>query len=380
MNNISKLLSLMILLLFLTGCWNYVEVEKYAIISGLAVDKEDDNFLLTCEIIDMKGVENAETSTKLVSIDGKTVFEAARKMTKVVGKKLYFGHAQILIISKDIAEAGIIPVIDWVVRDAETRLTLSIFLSLEDSAKSILEKEAIVNDILSFEIEEALKTSKYLYFSPFKEIWNVLDELSNDSAATIIPNIIIKEIEGKKTPVVEGCSLYKSDKLVGIIKGDDTKILLMILDKMKAGLITNKDYESNLAVDVTLEVLDSKTKIKPRIESDKITIEIKIKTEVVIAEIMGSYNYLDEKGQNEVKTEIEKMINNQTRDFIQKVQQQYETDVFGFGTAIKIAYPVLWKQMEPEWDDLFKSINVEVNSTIEIKSSALLLKPIKKGK
>ena len=380
MKKIRILVFIIFFALVLTGCWSYLEVERFAVVSGVAIDREGDDYLLTTEIVIIKGGENAETCTHVVSMKGKTIFEAARSMIKITGKKLYFGHAQIVIISKEIAEEGITPVLDWIIRDAEPRYTLSIFISLEDTAKSILECEAITQEILSFQIEESLKSSKHLYQSPYLEIWNFVDELSSTSMSTILPNLTIYDNNGTNVANVSGSSIFKNDKLIGTLTGDDVKIVSLIKGKKTTGLYTSKDYPNNLPVDVTLEAFKNKVKINPKILNNQITIEINIRSEVQIAGVLGSYNYFDEEGLKLLKQEFEEMLSLQTKDLIQRVQQQYKVDIFGFGQAIKISNPKYWKEIEPEWEEEFSKLNFEVNVIFDIQSSSLLSKPIKKGK
>ncbi|MGE5630931.1 MAG: hypothetical protein ACM3TR_07540 [Caulobacteraceae bacterium] len=46
------LLSITVLL---SGCWNYREVEKLAIVLDLAIDRGADKYLVTNEVINIKG-------------------------------------------------------------------------------------------------------------------------------------------------------------------------------------------------------------------------------------------------------------------------------------------------------------------------------------
>ena len=41
-----KLLIFILLLFGVCGCWNYKELDDYSIITGVAIDKNDDNYEL----------------------------------------------------------------------------------------------------------------------------------------------------------------------------------------------------------------------------------------------------------------------------------------------------------------------------------------------
>ncbi|HEX9061731.1 MAG TPA: Ger(x)C family spore germination protein, partial [Clostridia bacterium] len=67
---LSRLFVLMVLVMLstvsLSGCWNYHDIEKYSIVAGIAIDKDEqsDKYLLTAEIIDF---ETTGKDTKSVS-------------------------------------------------------------------------------------------------------------------------------------------------------------------------------------------------------------------------------------------------------------------------------------------------------------------------
>jgi hypothetical protein len=41
--------------------------------------------------------------------------------------------------------------------------------------------------------------------------------------------------------------------------------------------------------------------------------------------------------------------------------------------------PSLWKSISPDWDDLFKNMDVSVNAEVDIRSSGFMEKPIYMG-
>jgi spore germination protein KC len=109
------LLTIVILLngIFISGCWNYREVEKLAIVAGVAIDKGENNpYKITFEILQVSGGKEAKTVSKIISMEGRTIFDAVRNAISLSGKKLYWSHTKIVVISKDIARNGILRVVD----------------------------------------------------------------------------------------------------------------------------------------------------------------------------------------------------------------------------------------------------------------------------
>ena len=49
-----KLLLIIISLCFLTGCYNYNELEDLSVVSSMIIDYQDDNYLISLEVYDNK--------------------------------------------------------------------------------------------------------------------------------------------------------------------------------------------------------------------------------------------------------------------------------------------------------------------------------------
>ena len=109
-------------LVFATGCWNYREVDEFSIVTGVAVDKGIENqFQMTVEIVQISSGKDTKMTSKTITVEGKTMFDAARNLISSSGKRLYWSHAKVLILSKEIASEGVTKIIEWYTRDAETR-------------------------------------------------------------------------------------------------------------------------------------------------------------------------------------------------------------------------------------------------------------------
>ena len=141
---IKKCVCLILALLFAlpaAGCWSYRGLDEMTIVSGIALDKDKEtgNYLLSFEFVDLSGsVKENGPESKIIESEGKTIFEAVRNAKKKLRNKLYFGHAQMLIINQDIAkEEDIGSIMDWFMRDGEVRETINMAISREQTAQDI---------------------------------------------------------------------------------------------------------------------------------------------------------------------------------------------------------------------------------------------------
>lgn len=369
-------------ILLLSGCWNYREVERLAIVSGLAVDKDENSgeFLLITELVDVKETMGKTTLTsKKIDSRGKTILDAIRNMIKISGKKLYFSHTKVVIISQDVARENIIPIVDWISRDHEPRIDLDLLISREKAAKELLSQQSVTTDIRALEMSFMLDANKSLSKSPKVGTYEFINALEAEGISPTLPTIGITTIENKETSELSGTAVFKKEKLVGFLDEEESKYLLFIRDKIKGGLLSIDMSENNPKDKVTLEIFKNKTKIKPVYSGENISMNIIIKTEVSIEENDTSINNIDENGRAKLKNESEKYLEKQINNLIKKVQNEFDSDIFGFGAKIKAEMPYLWKTIKDDWDDIFKDLDVVVNAQIDIRNSGITSKPIEVG-
>ncbi|QCX33529.1 Ger(x)C family spore germination protein [Caloramator sp. E03] len=372
------LISIIFNCLFLSGCWNYREIEQFSIVSGFAIDKSENKYILTAEIIESTGGRDTKTSTKLISSEGVTIFDAIRNMIRYPGKKLYFSHTKVVIISSETAKEGMIPVLDLINRDIEPRYTMKILISKNIEAKKILEAGS-GSEIFSYTLDDMLDAQKNLSSAPAVEVWEFINDLCKEGVSATLPTVTLEMMNDKATPKVEGSAVFKGDKLIGYLNGKDTKTFLFIKNKIKGGLITKKINIENNSANMSLEIFSNKTKIKPKFKNSKLIIDISTDTDVSIGEVSGDMDFSKEEVREKIKSYFEEELENQIKDLIKKVQTEYDSDIFGFGSTIKIKMPSLWKEIEPKWDEVFKTVDVNVKSNINIKNTAYTSKPIKMG-
>ena len=77
-----------------------------------------------------------------------------------------------------------------------------------------------------------------------------------------------------------------------------------------------------------------------------------------------------------IEEEVGKMLENNIKEIITKIQQQYNSDIFGFGKILLKDEPKIWDLKSDSWNELFKKLNINVNANVDIKNSALLSKPL----
>ncbi|WP_147532939.1 Ger(x)C family spore germination protein [Bacillus marasmi] len=375
-NEFRLLFVVVLCLSLLTGCWNYREIEEMLIVGGVAVDKgKNGEYQITVETFLIEGGQEAKITSKQFSMNGKTIFDAVRNEISISGKRLYWSHAKVVILSKEVAEEGILKFLDWFQRDSETRADLKILISKEKTAKEILSGEKSFYEIKTIELEEMINNQESLGKTPDIEIWKIINDIESPGIAAILPVISFKG----KIPIMLGTAMFRKDKLIGFLDGLQTQNLLFIRDEIKGGLLVVGKNDSLLPTAVSMEIFKSKTKITPVINKDDISFKIKIETTMAIDEIGGEENYTDFQQIKKVQKSVEEMLKERIENFVAEVQRDYGVDVFGFGSKFRDENPQLWNEIGDDWENRFKDLTVDVSAKVHIKGSGMMSESLKMG-
>lgn len=368
-----------IYLLCTAGCWNYRELDDLAIVAGAAIDKgADGQYTVTTEVVDVDGNNDTKSESKLISMHGKTILDAIRNGISITGKKLYWSHCKVAILSKEIAEEGVTKVLDVFIRDAEIRNDVNIVYSRQDTAREILEAQETTESIKAFAIDKVLKNQIKISKAPKTDLLDYSIELQTKGISMVIPAVHLEEVKGSMIPRVAGAAIIKDDKLVGELGEEDTQALLFVRNEVKGGVLVD-DKNVGLSAPISMEIFRNDTKVKPVVEAGKLKFKVNILVTVGIDEIQGNENFGDEKAVNRLEASTSAATQKKVTDFIKKIQSEYGTDIFLFGDKLREKNVNKWKSVSGRWEEVFRNLEVDVDAKVHIKNSALIYKTIKRG-
>ncbi|WP_392486658.1 Ger(x)C family spore germination protein [Haloimpatiens sp. FM7315] len=362
----------------LCGCWDYVEGNNLKYVAGIAIDKDEDTkeYVVTAEVL-FPTKDATKINSNIVKSKGRTIHEAFRSYIGQIGKMFQLSHSKIIIISKQIASEGIVPVIDLINRDVEVRNDMWILVSNMDTASEILIKTQKEDVVSSFNIGDALKSYKLTGKYYGHKIFDFLDELGEEGISSITPAIEVLKCMNANKFCISGVAVLKFDRLVGFLNQENA----MFLSILRGGKLQNVIVipEENDAK-VNLEVMRAKKHIEPSVEEGKIKMNIYVEIDAVISEMVDqSVNYASLKNREILKKESEEYIDRRIYALVKKFQNEYKTDTIGFGKILRIKKTKEWKKVRKNWEDEFQNVQVSVKTKVNIKGSALYKKNIKIG-
>lgn len=379
-----KILLVISLCFILTGCGNYAELDKLAIVTGVAIDKDGDDYEISYLVANSpKGQTSSkegEAKTTVYSGTGETIPDAAMIIEQKSPKKIYLGHVNVVIISEEIAKEGFFKVADWLFRNPEARKQFYLLLAKDEKAKNIIKIISPLESFPSQSIATLLESNRDSKSASTTTTYNnFVGYVLEQGADPIVPTITIKGDvkEGSDQSNIETTeptaylalgplAIFKEDKLVGYVKAKESELINLIQNKIKEIKYT-LNYNDD---DITIDSYNLKTKLSLK---DEWHVNLNITGTGNIYNINSDIDISDPKEIEKIEKKWNKSLQKSLKKLIKKMQNKYKSDIFGFGNKIYSTYPQKWNQVKDEWNDkYFKQVKVTINSNLKIPDTGSL--------
>jgi len=379
-----KIIPILFILFFLTGCWNYRELNQLAITTGIAIDKEENEYVMTIMIANSKkpggGSDSNQPATAVYEGRGKTMYEAIKHASLDVSKQIYLGHIDILLFSEEVAKNDMQHVIDFIFRYPQTRDNFLLALAKDCKAGDILKISTPLETFPSQNIARNLditnKLQGLVYTVSYNEfVRNMIDAGENP----VLPGIsIIGDVEeGNKEENVEQSQpstylklqpmgLFKGNQFVGWANEDQSKGINIINNQVKVLGVTTECEDGKVIIEViqiksSPEVNYEENKVKIKVEAvggiQELSCHLDLKDASIIKEI-------EEKGELEMTNYINQAI---------ELAKNLKTDIFGFGNAVYKKKPTQFNDIKDRWnEEVFPNLEIEVEVDLKLTAKGTI--------
>lgn len=381
--------------IFLTGCWDYMEIERRGYILGIAIDLVEDKdvqdkmqymqtevgvpthlYTIQLPILPNSSIKPSgqgagggqDDKTWNLKIAGNSFFEVNREYATILDYPAFYEHLKSIVISEEAARKGIYDFTDFFMRDPEMRRRTRVFIT-PGKAHKILEVDPKIEDYPSMSLRSlpsnANRNSRMLHKT---DLGRVITHLHSGNDF-VLPKVIASKTEIKNA----GAAVFKKDKMVGWIDEIQTNYLKWISGYAEGGTITIESPD-NPSKQVCLEMKNLKTDVKPVVHGEEITFNINVKANFNIVEVNHGHHkrVFEEEFIKEVKRIAEKKAEKQMRETIEFVQKEYGTDIFFFYQVMQRYAPDTWDKVEKDWDSIFPKVKTNINVNIKIDQIGLI--------
>lgn len=383
-------------LLVLSGCWNSRELDELGIAVSLGLDKnEEGDYLLSVQVINPSEIATEAPTTRppvsTYTTTGETLFEAFRRLTTKSPRKIYFSQLRLVVVGTKLAEEGIMPALDFFYRDHEFRPSFYVMVAKNASVEDMLsvitpfEKipankimNSIDNVMNNWGASQGVSLDKLISAirSPGEE--PALGGIILEGSADIGTNMSnVENVDAPTKLEIDHIAVFKSDKLAGWLTEEESQGLNFVKGNVNSTILTSPcEDEGTLSV----EILRSQPIMVAKMKGDKPSITIDIHAEGNIGEVDCKVDLGKPNAIKKINKEAEKNIKEKVQSAITVAQEEYASDMFGFGNVVERDEPKYWKKAKNDWESQFKDLDITVKVKVAVRRKGNSTQPIdKKG-
>lgn len=345
----SAILSICLIPILLTGCWDLKDLQEINYLTAIGFDKEDGDFVVYGQMLDFTTVaktESGKSGTTSVWVGrgrGKTLILAIDDLYRTSQLRIFYGHVNAIVIGekllKDKTEMDQIE--QFVSRFYELRFTPWLFGTSEAidevfSATSIFDLSPEVS-ILHQPLETYKQRS---VFHPLSVRRYAL-ETNEPSRTALLPSIAFsrgnwsKSNKPQRMLAINGAYAVEGDELLGWFPAERMLGLAWVEPKAYRGpllLYSGKELQAGLSLE------KPKVTIHPRVRGDKAEYAIKVA-------LSGTLNM---SLIPMTESDLERLAANQVREQIRELYNEglkLDADVLNLATS-------LYRKNNREWKKL----------------------------
>lgn len=358
-----SLACLAILLSVLSGCSNYVEIEKLIIVAGAAIDFDPSSgaYTVTTEILNLQnsGGNDSDYETIYMQSSGASLVEAINDMTHMAGRQLYWGHADVFILSQSVLRHSIEPILDWFASDVNARLSSMVIVAGTEKASDIYQMQTLGQKSVSISLEQILEN----YQNRGHTVVNV-NELINrygiQGAATCIPIVSGQTNQDQELLSISSYAVLKQDVLSGIYEGSDVPYLMLMMKNPFQSVLSVPIANEDLTVQV--KVVSHSISLQTACSADAVSAQIEMKLNLSLVGHIGDDTVIrNADGTDRIIQAAEQEVQDACCALLDRDIRQFGTDILCIGQHIKRHNPGVWQQIASDWDWFYANMPYEIH-------------------
>ena len=397
MNNIIRYILLFFILIIISGCYNYKEINEYAVVSAISIDKSDKKnkkYTVGIQIMNAKkDEETEESSIAFYKTDGNTINECIQKMIISLPKELYLGHNEVILLGEELLKKeSPLNYLDYFMRNSDVEKDSLVIIARDEKAYNILKVITPLETIPSRNLKETIKVvDDYKGTLSTVTLDEFIENLSNNKKDAILPSfkLIGSKKEGKDTKNISksdpdtklklsNLGFFEKEKLKGYLNDDEQQGYKMMSSTSNGTYLNVKCDKNNYA---SIKIIKTKNKEKLLFKNKKpyfissINITGKLVEYNCKADFLKSKKYI-KKLENDANKKVKKIINRS----INKLYHENKSDVFMIGEKFYSRKYRDLKKYNINKNKIKNIVKFSINPNIKINRIGLSIKSVKEVK
>ncbi|HYF95995.1 MAG TPA: Ger(x)C family spore germination protein [Symbiobacteriaceae bacterium] len=401
-------------LLPLTGCWDRTELEEAAFVLAIGVDKGKESIYTVTFAIAHPGRMagggkgggggggggGGEDEKPLVvtSVEAPTVAAAISMADTYLSRQVSLRHTKALFMGEELARISGMFTMDEFVRFRQARRTM-FYIVTKGKASDFLSdmKPELEKDPQRF-IEQMTYNVRYTGMIPSaSQIQHFVTQVNTGYTEPITYYAALKEEDEEKgakatgltdsgymageLPRTGGANIellggaaFKGEHMVGILNGEDMRMVLLLQDKFKRGLFSIADPRRP-EVFVSMEIHQGRPlRIDTDLSGPRPRIHALVTLEGELLSIQSANDYTEPELQAELERATVAAIEGRMITLVRKTQE-WNTDAVGFGESVVKEFPTVAAWENYRWPDRYRDAEIKVDVRFTLRRFGKQLSP-----
>ena len=368
MSVLRLLLTMLISIILLTGCWDRSEINDIAFVVATGVDKGEGNKYLTSVQIPLpSSMGGAGSSGGGGGTSGEGPFLVAQglggnerqgieEIQTKLSRRIYLGHRRVHIIGESLAKQGISKSLNAAFTHPRSRISSFLLISKGDAVK-LLKAQPRMEQYSGEGLREMAKININM------TVRDAIQDLNREGKDMVIPLInttgtIVGDKNGKEVEMDE-FAIFKDDKLAFTTNRKEGRGILWLFEKMSkkpASFSVTKNDE------ISVQIFENRIKPKMTLVNGKPTFALSVRAAGMLFENEEDLRIEDPKTYRMIITKMEENIKNEIQAIIKHAHSQ-GIDIFGFGWYL---FRNEHQQWEHNWSKNWRSTLPDLKVTINV--------------
>lgn len=366
---IKKIILLVLLLFLVTGCYDYRELNDLAIVDAIGIDYEDDMFIVTAQVLDVKkqGSEQIEEKPNVYTGKAKSIPQAIRKMSLDNPRDLYLAHLELVILGKSLTGSNVDKAFEFFLRDPHVKSETPVVATVNSSAYDILNQQVNSESYPSKSIISSIQISAQKEgIVKDQTLQQLIKTTLQEGIEPVITTIEIEPQPKDKETITEfnriklgNLAVIKNNEIIDMLTKEESIALNIINNEIKS-IMMNVSFEDTKSV---IEISNPKSKIDLKINEQKPEVIINVKVAGDVTEVNKKINISDQKELKKLATSVDQELTKYINSLIKKCQDN-NTDILGLGSLINKKYNKQYKEYKDK--NLYEISNIKIKVKSEV--------------
>ncbi len=365
--------------LLTTGCWDYTEIELRDFVVGAGVDAVEPKVIVITEMAKSTGTgQEAEFRPVVLTTEARSLTSGAHNLANPSGMEIFWAHAQVFLVSEEVAQGGMLTILEPIIRARDLRSTMYLLVAKDCTVEEVFKSKPPLLTGVSQHLTSIIRLSAISADFVPQQVWQFTGDLAGRGISATLPAVELVHEGGNLMPVVRGAAVFKLDRMIGWLSKEETQILALLKGESEGGFfVMDTEIKGNTTA-ITYEFRGSQLKTKPIVDGERVEMKVSLSLQLGVAGTRGAdVDFSDPAVVRGVEEQVARYFTRRIRDFLRLIQEDYNSDILGFGRLLWRREPATWRKIESDWDAVFRGLPVDVEVDCRIAFTGFRAQPIK---